>query len=165
MNIAMKCALGVLVVGVAQPAAALDLLATNGSGAVGNCQAALPAFEGLTRKRPLALVNESESSAFVTCAYTTEEVSINVNSFDTRVSNLSAVPATVSCTAVIGDELASANYITKTLTLAPGAGGTLSWGTADNGGLLFAKSVALSCNLPPFTGLNRNRITALLSLL
>jgi hypothetical protein len=166
MNTASKWTLGVLAVGLLSPqAGAVDLLSTNGTGPVGNCQAALPAYEGQTRKRPLAVINESPNTAFVTCAFTTEEVSINVQSFSTRVSNLSDVPATVNCTGVIGDELEDADYIAKSITLAPGADGTLSWGTADNGGLLFAKSVAISCALPSFTGLNRNRVTTLLSIL
>ena len=37
----------------------------NGAGA---CQAALPAYEGLIRKRPMAIQNEGVSTAFVTCA-------------------------------------------------------------------------------------------------
>jgi len=147
------------------PARAVDLLSTNGTGPVGNCQAALPAYEGMTRKRPLALVNEGEDVSFVTCALTTEEVSLNVNHFSTRVSNLGDEAVTVSCTAVVGDELDSTRYIVKTLTLPPGGEDTLAWGLADNGGLLFNKSIALSCALPPMVGLNRNRVTTLLSIL
>lgn len=33
-----------------------------------HCQAALPVFDGLIRKRPLAVVNEGQAGAFVTCA-------------------------------------------------------------------------------------------------
>lgn len=166
MNTASKWMLGALAIGLFSPQAeALDVLGTNGTGPVGNCQAALPAYEGQTRKRPLAVINESDSTAYVTCAFTTEEISIAVQSFSTRVSNLSDIPATVNCTGVIGDELEDADYIVKSITLAPGADGTLSWGVADNGGLLFAKSVAISCALPSFTGLNRNRVTTLLSIL
>lgn len=164
MNITSKCMLGVLAIALSPQAEALDTLGTNGTGPVGNCQAALPAFEGQTRKRPLSLINEGSSSVFVTCAFTTEEVSINVQGFNTRVSNLSDVSATINCTAVVGEELEDADYIAKSITLVPGASGTLSWDTLDNGGLLFDKSVAISCSLPSFTGLNRNRITTLLSL-
>ena len=144
---------------------ALDVLATNGTAPVGNCLPALPAYDTQTRKRPLSFINEETGNVFVTCAFTTEEVSINVSSFTTRVTNISNVPATVTCTAVIGDELEDADYIAKSITLPAGTDGDLSWGTADNGGLLFAKSVAISCVLPSFTGLNRNRITTLLSIL
>lgn len=166
MNTASKWMLGTLAIGLFSPQAkALDLLAINGTGPVGNCLPALPVYDAQTRKRPLSFINEGTGIAYVTCGYTTEEVSINVNSFDTRVSNISAVPATVTCTAVIGEELENAQYIVKSIALAPGTDGTLSWSTADNGGLLFSKSVAISCALPPFTGLNRNRITTLLSIL
>lgn len=148
-----------------QQASALDLLSTTGTGPVGNCQAALPVYEGQIRKRPLAVVNESAEPAFVTCALSGEEVSLNVQSFGTRISNGSDVAVTVSCTAVVGDELATASYIPKTITLSPGSAGNLTWTGADAGGLLTSKSIALSCNLPPFAALNRNRITTLLSLL
>ena len=33
------------------------------------CQPALPAFDGNIRKRPLAMMNEGTSNAFVTCAF------------------------------------------------------------------------------------------------
>lgn len=156
---------GTVLFALSLQAGAIDVLSTSGTGPVGNCQAALPTYEGNIRKRPLAITNEGTGPAFVTCALTTEEVSLNVQSFATRISNLSAAPATITCTAVVGDELEGADYIAKSATLAPESTGTLTWNTADNGGLLFAKSVAISCNLPPWTGLNRNRITTLLSLI
>ncbi|MEN1973038.1 hypothetical protein WCE34_12010 [Luteimonas sp. MJ204] len=158
-------AAGVLLLGATQHAQALDLLTTTGSGPVGNCQAALPVFEGLIRKRPLAVVNESDAPAFVTCALANEEVSLNVQSFSTRISNSSTAPVTVTCTAVVGDELATASYIPKSITLAGGTAGNLTWSGADAGGLLTSKSIALSCRLPPMAALNRNRITTLLSLI
>jgi hypothetical protein len=161
----MKLALGVMLAGLAQSADAVDVLSTNGTGPVGNCQAALPAYEGQTRKRPLAVVNEGSGTAFVTCAFTSEEVSLNVVSFGTRLSNLSAVSATVNCTAVIGEELENAEYIVKSITLAPHDDGDLTWTSADNEGLLFDQSIAISCALPSFVGLNRNRATTLLSIL
>ena len=38
------------------------------SSGAGVCAAALPAFEGLVRKRPRAIQNEGSTNAFVTCA-------------------------------------------------------------------------------------------------
>lgn len=154
-----------LALGMTQPAQALDLLSTNGSGPVGNCQPALPAYEALIRKRPLAIENEGSQHAYVTCALQTEEVSLNVQSFSTRLSNRSDAQVTVTCTAVIGDELASASYLPKSITLAPGTAGNLTWTGADAGGLLTSKSIAMSCHLPPSVGLNRNRVTTLLSVI
>lgn len=165
MKTAIQLTLGVLLAGLAQHADAVDVLSTNGTGPVGNCQAALPAYEGQTRKRPLAVINESNSTAFVTCAFTSEEVSLNVVSFGTRLSNISTVPVTVNCTGVIGEELENAEYIVKSLTLGAQTDGDLTWTSADHGGLPFAKSVAISCALPPWVGLNRNRVTTLLSIL
>lgn len=165
MRTMMLAIAGALVLGMPYQANALDLLSTNGTGPVGNCQAALPTYEGRIRKRPLAVVNESDTNAYVTCALTSEEVSLNVQSFSTRLSNGSDAPVAVTCTAVVGDELATASYIPKTLTLAPGTAGNLTWSGADVGGLLTSKSIAISCNLPPLAALNRNRVTTLLSLI
>lgn len=156
---------GALLLAASQGADALDVLSTNGTGPVGNCQAAMPAYEGMIRKRPLAVVNEGEDQVFVTCALTSEEVSLNLQGFSTRLSNGSGVAATVTCTAVVGDELATASYIPKSITLAPGSAGNLTWTGADAGGLFTSRSVALSCNLPPWVALNRNRLTTLVSLL
>jgi hypothetical protein len=38
-----------------------------------SCQPALPAYEGKVRKRPLAMVNEGTSTAYVTCGLTSDE--------------------------------------------------------------------------------------------
>lgn len=156
---------GTLAIGMSSPAGALDVLSTTGTGPVGNCQPARPVYESLLRKRPLSYENEGDRAAFVTCAMTTEEVSLNVQSFSTRVSNLSTAPQTVSCTAVIGDELDGADYIHRSVTLAPGSAGNITWSAAEAGGLFTSKSIAISCLLPPMTGLNRNRVTTLLSLI
>lgn len=158
-------AAGTIALGMSSPVEALDVLSTSGTGPVGNCQPARPVYETLLRKRPLSYENEGDSVAFVTCALTTEEVSLNVQSFSTRVSNRSAQPQTVTCTAVVGDELATASYIPKSVTLQPGTSGNITWSGADAGGLLTSRSIAMSCYLPPMTGLNRNRVTTLLSLI
>jgi hypothetical protein len=165
MNKVICMMAGALLVGVSHQASALDLLSTTGTGAVGNCQAALPAYEGDVRKRPLALVNEGAAPVFVTCALAGEEVSLNVQSFATRISNASAAAVDVTCTAVVGDEAATAAYIPKTISLAPGTVGDLTWTGADVGGLLTSKSIAFNCQLPPMAALNRNRVTTLLSVL
>lgn len=154
-----------LALGFNPAAHALDVLSTTGSGAVGDCQPAVAGGDAFIRRRPLAVINEGSQTQFATCAYTTEEISINVVGFNTKLTNISAVPASVTCTAVVGEESQSAQYFVKSIDLAAGATGTLAWSAADNGGLLFAKSVAISCALPPFVGLNRNRVTTLISTL
>jgi hypothetical protein len=168
MKTALSVSLATVLLAAAPSSQAIDLLATDGSGPVGNCQPALPAYEGQIRKRPLAMVNESTTPAFVTCAITTNEVSLNIQSFSTRVTNQGATPATVTCTAVVGDETdaGGAQYVPRTIELAAGARGVLNWTGADTGGVLLnADSIALSCQLPPGVALNRNRITTLLSIL
>src|SRR5690554_342572 len=61
-----------------QPAAALRVVAQ----ATAICQGALPAFETQIRKRPLALQNEGEANAFVTCSFNNP----GQNSGGTRIS-------------------------------------------------------------------------------
>ena len=142
-------AAGTLLIGLAHPVQALDVLSTSGSGPAGNCQPALPVYEGLVRKRPLAVVNEGAENAYVTCALTTEEVSLNVQSFGTRVSNGSDAALTVSCTAVVGDELATTSYIPKSIDLAPGAAGQPDLVRRRCRRPAQSKSIAMSCLLPP----------------
>lgn len=60
--------------GVASTASAATALREKVSNATGVCQAALPAFDGLVRKRPLAVQNESTGHAFVTCSLTTDTI-------------------------------------------------------------------------------------------
>lgn len=167
MKTMLKIAALTVLVGAAGSASAIGVLSTTGTGAPGNCQGALPVYDGLIRKRPLAIVNEGTSSTFVTCSLSSQEVSLNVQSFFTRVSNQGTDPATVTCTSVVGDEMTANNrYITKTATVAPGEIATITWTGADvAGGLLLSKSIAFQCFLPPGTGLNRNSITTLLSLI
>ena len=63
-----------------QPAAALRVVAQ----ATAICQGALPAFETQIRKRPLALQNEGEANAFVTCSFNNP----GQNSGGTRISGV-----------------------------------------------------------------------------
>ena len=165
MKAMMLATAATLALALPAPSQALELLSTIGNGPVGNCQPARPSYEGLIRKRPLAFENEGTSGAYVTCALSGEEVSINLQSFSTRVSNGASEDVTVTCTAVVGDELAAASYIPKSVTLAPGTAANITWTGADAGGLFTSHSVAISCLLPPGSALNRNRITTLLSLI
>lgn len=150
----------------APTAQALNVLSTTGTGPAGNCAPAFPPG-GLTalRQRPLATINEGPAIEYVTCAFTTEEISLGVVDFNTRITNLSDVTAVVNCTAVVGEESLGPEYFVKSITVAPMTSGTLAWTGSDNGGLLFSKSVAISCALPTFVGVNRNRVTVLLSIL
>lgn len=137
------------------------------STAAGLCQAALPTFEGLIRKRPLAVQNEGEANAFVTCAYTSDTQSSGnpgTSSFVASFINNSPAQMTVTCTAVVGFSSGSATYITKeSPIILPGgvATSSIAWTSADNGGVAYAPNlpVNLSCNLPPGAGIATLTIT------
>ena len=120
------------------------------------CQPALPAFDGLIRKRPLAVQNEGSSAAFVTCSFVSDEIgNQGIDQFYLFFTNTSTVAVTVSCTAVIGRQT-SATYFPKSITLAAGATNLIVWSAADNGGVPFSPNDAVntSCQLQPGVGIN-----------
>lgn len=84
---------------LAPPAHALRVTAQ----ATAICQGALPAFETAIRKRPLAVQNEGETDAFVTCSFnnpgTTSGVS-RITGATVYLQNLNSGARTVSCTGV-----------------------------------------------------------------
>lgn len=142
-----------------QPAAALRVVAQ----ATAICQGALPAFETQIRKRPLALQNEGEANAFVTCSFNNP----GQNSGGTRISGVtihlqnSQAARTVACTGVntsAGADASAALYATKSIQVPRDAGGStaLEFLPADfpgGGFLLPGDSINLSCNLPPGVGI------------
>lgn len=133
------------------------------------CQAALPVFEGLIRKRPLAVQNEGSSTAFITCSYPSGE-GRNSGSVTTRVwqyfLNNTGANITINCTGVSGDDgLSSPQFIVKSLVVPPGStGAQISWFAADFAG---APSVfpsqgqfSTSCAIPPGGGLRQAYINS-----
>lgn len=145
-------------------ASAIDLLNTPITNAAGNCQTAMPVYDTDVRKRPLAVVNEGTTSAYITCSLTTDLGSLGVISYGTKLSNEGSSSKTINCTAVTGEET-SAQYYPKSVNIPAGAQAVLEWTALDNGGLVFEHPVSLSCLLPPDTGLNENWSTYLLQLL
>lgn len=120
----------------------------NGSGA---CQAALPAFEGLVRKRPLALQNESVGTAFASCSM----VGTGVTEAYVGLINNSANPVNVTCTLVDGLANEVNKYFTKTVTVPTSAWTQIGWtDAADNAGAKFRFSANASCNLPAGVGIS-----------
>lgn len=128
------------------------------------CQGALPAFETQIRKRPLALQNEGDASAFVTCSFNNP----GINSGGTRISsitvylqNAAAGSRTVSCTAVNtgpGADTGAALYATRSIQVPRNATGStaLQFASSDFPGapfLLPGESVSVSCNLLPGIGI------------
>jgi hypothetical protein len=119
------------------------------------CQAALPVFDGVVRKRPLAVQNEGSSGTFVTCGLEGKfgAVASSPLIFVGLVNNSSS-PATVSCTLVDGREsISDPVYMPKSVALPANAPIVeLTWTSADNEGASFIYP-AISCALPPGTGI------------
>lgn len=128
--------------------------------ASGTCQAALPSFEGLVRKRPLALQNESGSTAFVSCSlvgthfgpgYSARVVDIV---FAGLINNTDA-SIEVTCTLVDGlAKLTPSTFIPQTAIVPANGWVELSWDAADNGGSRFVFSANVQCALPFGTGIS-----------
>lgn len=128
---------------------------------VNNCQPALPAFDGQIRKRPKAVQNEGTSTAFVTCAWTSQGVhgvgaGENPRGLMVRFSVPDGVTRNVSCTVVLGTITEDLPTLTVSRTVGAGAYQTItltpqSFGRDDEfpHGL-----VSLSCALPPGMAIN-----------
>lgn len=123
------------------------------------CQAALPAFDGSIRKRPMALMNEGSGNSFVTCAFSgVNDVTPFTISLEIHVVNLDVTHRTVTCTLV--DGRAGFNnplYVPRALSVAPGGQlQNISWTIGDSAETQVAGFVypALSCVLPPKTGIS-----------
>ena len=121
---------------------------------VGICQAALPAFEGQIRKRPLAIQNEGTSNAFVTCAFTSQAEATSVVMYFAGFDNLAH---DVTCTGVTGFNRGLNQFVTKTVTLPASDSSSLAWAPADfaGGSSTFPDArFSVSCNLAPGVGIN-----------
>lgn len=148
---------------VAVPAAAVIVERTKLQNATGLCQAALPAFDGLIRKRPLAVVNEGSATAFVTCSIMAN------NSFSypqTRVTAsfgaMEGASGTVNCTLVDGLQggTYTTRYATRSIAVASPQNVRMEWDaetfTTGPTGIVIPN---ISCSLPPGISINYVRNT------
>lgn len=123
--------------------------------AAGACQTALPVFDGVVRKRPLAVQNEGTTTTFVTCGLEGKFGAVMSSTlvFVGLVNN-SGAPATVNCTLVDGrDSISDPVYMPKSVVLPANTPiAELSWTSTDNEGDDFIYP-AISCSLPPGTGI------------
>lgn len=124
------------------------------------CQSALPAFDGLIRKRPLAIQNEGTSDAFVTCPMILVYSGGNPTLAVVHTRSNDGVAHQVSCTGVSGFATGDTNQsVVKTITVnASGTQSVLSWSAGDftGPGIEFPSPFfSLSCLLPPGTGLKQ----------
>ncbi|MBJ7576000.1 hypothetical protein [Luteimonas sp. MC1828] len=141
--------------GAATSAAAATQVREDAAMASANCQAALPAYEGLIRKRPLGVFNEGSSSAFVTCGFPGKRDRV-VYSFYISAENTTNARVDIDCTLVHrwGLPGSPAQYLPKRIHLIPNGSGGPTWRSVfENDNIPFAMA-SVSCNLPPGTGLN-----------
>ena len=119
--------------------------------ATGSCQAALPAFEGQIRKRPLALQNEGTAAAFVTCSpQTFTRLYDRVLGMNIELLNNGTAAVTISCTGV-SPAAGGPLYVSKSYTVAAGGIGFFNF-SYDTDGFI---NGSVSCQLPPGAGLSR----------
>lgn len=125
--------------------------------ATGSCQAALPAFEGQIRKRPLAVQNEGTASAFVTCSFmgTNQTIGGGISGVELAAANRTNSDIVLTCTMIAGTVSDFALFFPKTITLpANSTFSVVRWTASDdNGGSAFGPVTNVSCNLPVGAGL------------
>jgi hypothetical protein len=139
-------------------ASAVTVSRQSTANAVGRCQGALPNYEGAIRKRPLALQNEGSTSAFVTCAFLSDQSNTAVNSFGVYARTTNGLAATLNCTAVVGYDTGTVEYSARSVELsAGGAQNSIYWDADDfpvAGAVDTDLPVTISCALPAGVGLN-----------
>lgn len=112
------------------------------------CQSALPAFETQIRKRPLAVQNEGNANAFVTCAFTSQR---RVRRFEIYFIAYRPGVVSITCTGIAGHSPAGP-FVTRTVTVGHTGQGVIDWRPShfDQGGNEFQSGLfSVSCTLPP----------------
>lgn len=141
-----------------RPAAAASILKITTQTGTASCAPALPTYEGVIRKRPLAIQNEGTTGAFVSCSLTTTLVYASAGSSETAylgLTNSSAASASVTCTLVdVGFSGSTPAYKTRSVTVPANGFREIQWSAAnDNGGVPFRTSPNISCSLAPGIGI------------
>ena len=137
-------------------AQALVTFVTEANPAVGVCQAARSANEGVLRKRPMAVQNEGPTTVFVSCGLHGNGPAQGVGPYTSQVGfsllNIGTTPATVNCTAI--DTALHIIGATKSVTILPNQTPLLVFTANDiaSNGQWF--SPAFSCSLPPGAGIS-----------
>lgn len=119
------------------------------------CQGALPAFDTEIRKRPLAVRNEGDAGAFVSCSIPVNYAGANTG-VHVYLVNRDTETATVDCTFVDGivTEFGGPNfpvYYPQSIALLADAGEILSWEASEFELASFSSIANISCVLPPGT--------------
>ena len=127
------------------------------TGAAAACRSALPAFDGDIRTRPLAMQNEGDAPAFVSCSNSNgaSSTAYYITVAGIYIQNRNAVATPVSCT-LVTERLGGTNvYLTRTQTFSAGSSAFVLWNMSDNGGNHLSAFVNFSCSLAPGIGVSR----------
>lgn len=137
------------------PAFATDVLQKENGNAMNNCRGALPVHEASLRSRPLALVNESGSPAYVNCAFRAPTNSAGQEAFGAVLHNYGDATVSVNCVGVVGVDDGQATYILRTVSLDAGQRKLLNFDyVTDNESKRFQTNTGLQCLLPSNVGIN-----------
>jgi hypothetical protein len=119
------------------------------------CHPALLRFDSDVRKRPLAVVNEGSSSAFVTCSLQIDMA--NAHGLETAyavLQNYTGQAQVVRCTGVYGADNGEQVYVARTITIQAGQRRMLELKAEDFGLSGLHNRVGISCLLPVMVGVN-----------
>lgn len=131
-----------------KPADAADFVTS--ANAVGPCEVALPNYESQVRQRPLAIVNESDTTVFVNCSFEANNEA-GRTFFAVTLHSYAGPNKLVRCTGVFGVDDGYAVYEAKNVMLSPGERETVIWEVPQD---LSKTNTSLQCVLPPGVGFN-----------
>ena len=136
--------------------------ANDWSNAVDVCQGALPSYDTALRKRPLAIANESDETAFISCSLraplgSLEGPAPEVTTVVILLTNRGSEAQSVSCTLVDGVAAPFPTfppvYLPKTAEIQPDAFAAVYWFDFETEAGRF-RLPNLSCALPTDTEIN-----------
>lgn len=120
--------------------------------ASGNCNGALPTYEGALRKRPLAIRNEGTTNAFVSCSIPRSQADDGYTLVGAYFTNSTGSDKTINCTLVDGAVgIGEPALYPRSLILAAGTTNFIAWNSEEFELAEFASWINVSCNLPAGT--------------
>jgi hypothetical protein len=127
--------------------------------ATDNCNGALPGYEGALRKRPLGILNEGTTNAFVSCGVSINEShNAGINTAAIFLINRGTATQAVTCTFIeglppefgaINPALPPPTYRPKAVAVLPGQLVPVQWTPGEFELEQFSLYGAFNCNLPP----------------
>ena len=133
------------------------------SNAAGACQGSLPIYNANLRKRPLGILNEGATSAFLSCGLQWGVMPGNTPQTYVTATNRNATAVDLTCTLldgypiVTGEPFARVYYHPKTISIAADSTASIVWDPSDYyvGAHTFTGYENFSCNVPAGVEINR----------